>query len=53
MNTEEEIQQAMTDYRMKQNGFETAKTWKSDYLQQRWHQCHKMNSTSVLSGQGW
>lgn len=31
MNTEEEIQQALLDYKMGQNGFENAKTWKSEY----------------------
>ncbi|XP_060065280.1 pirin-like [Ylistrum balloti] len=35
MNTEEEIQQAILDYKLKQKGFEVAKTWKSDYLTNR------------------
>lgn len=32
MNTEEEIKQALLDYELGQNGFENAKTWKSEYL---------------------
>lgn len=35
MNTDDEIQQAVLDYKLKQNGFEIAKTWKSDYLTNR------------------
>lgn len=32
MNTDEEIEQALLDYKLGQNGFENAKTWKSEYL---------------------
>ena len=31
MNTEEEIEQAITDYQRGQNGFEKVRTWKSDH----------------------
>jgi len=31
MNTEEEIEQAITDYQRGQNGFEKVKTWRSDH----------------------
>jgi redox-sensitive bicupin YhaK (pirin superfamily) len=32
MNTQEEIEQTMRDFKLGQNGFEKAKTWKSEYL---------------------
>ena len=35
MNTQEEIQQAISDYQMGKNGFENALKWKSDYVKKR------------------
>ena len=35
MNTQEEIQVAISDYQMGKNGFENASKWKSDYAKKR------------------